>query len=172
MGKKYYQMEGKSDLFIAHEENGQMSVGLQSGGYVRLYSHEKFKQFFKEVEPDFSLKKGTVSADFLKDDANVPCYSNVLTWNGWGMPGFDRTGVELVMKSFDFGSEIKYHFEGDLLIMSNPDYNEDYPEDHETMENVKTFKISPATHLINGVPTLLWYIGENWTWQPVEFDES
>ena len=172
MGNIYYQKEGLSNLFEAREENGQMSVSLQSGGFVSLYSHEEFNRLFKEFKPDLSLKKGTVSAQFLKGNVKVPCYSNRLTWNGWGMPRFDREGVDLVMKAFDFGPKIKYHFEGDILTMDNPEYDEKYPEDHETKENVKTFKINPTTKLINGVPILLWYIGENWCWEAVVFDES
>lgn len=172
MIQTYYQREGEEILYTASVEGGTFAVCTQGGGFIQHYTPENFAKIFKEVKPNLSQRKGIVTADFLRQDIKVPCYSNGLSWNGWGMPNFDRAGVDQVMLAFEPGMELEYHFEGDVLCMQNPEYDANYPENLETCENLKTLKIEPFTAIIDGTPTLLWRVGECWTWNSVKFSDS
>lgn len=171
MSQKYYQREGCAVLYTADEEDGKIAVCPQGGGFLRYMTASEFSEMFTEVVPNLSMRKGTVTADFLPRGVAIPCYSNGMRWNGWGMPSFDRVGVDLVIPALELGLPIEYHFEANTLVMQNPEYDPNYPEDLESYENLKLLRIDPFSADIDGEPILLWSVGQNWTWNSVEFSE-
>lgn len=162
---KFYKHHTKSGIYEATQIGADMDVYAQGGGFVKSYSQEEFDRQFTELHVDPTLKKGTVTADFLNGAAAIDCYSNALKWNGWGKPRFDRATAQKVISRLAIGIDI--HFEGDVIHLENADFDPSIAVDSS---NEPVLKFTPSIHIIDGKKIQLWEIGDGWTWDAVTFD--
>lgn len=160
-----------SGYFEAIERDGAFDVCPQGGGFLKKFSKSAFDALFVPVTVDFPLKKGTVTADFFSDDVFLPCYSTGLVWNGWGVPLFDRETAHRVVELLNMTEQLfdpKSQWSGDVILHRNCEFDKNSPSSES---NEKYVRFQSEAHLINGVSTNLWRIGDGWTWDAVEFED-
>jgi hypothetical protein len=170
---EFYKHLHKPGLYEASEKDGIVSFHLQGGGFVKTMAKIDFDAQFVRAMPNLSLKPGTVSAEFLPQGVKVPCYATGELWNGWGMPFFTRKGAELVVQHFGNANSpegLPYlTWDGDDILCPNEDFDSSKPDSDE---NQRSIHFAPVPTMINGAVVVLWTIGDGWTWDAVEFDDS
>lgn len=118
----------------------------QGGGFCRKLSLAVFQDHYTEVTAPAQLRRGAVDADFM--ETPLPCWSDGMHWNGWGMPYFERAAVEQLM-ALDTGGSMHWH--GDTVVAIVSDEEERY-----------------EPHVVEG--KLAWAVGAgSWCWNSVDF---
>lgn len=150
-------------LYEAFErDDGTIDVAPQGGGFSKAYPRDVFDAKFVEVQANFALKKGKVTADFI-GDAELPCYATGQLWNGWGMPLFEEAEllrvIELVNPQLATPEtpEVLKWIDGKL---HEYDWNEE-----------QYYPCGVSDKVIDNKLVRLWSIGDGWTWDAVKFDE-
>jgi hypothetical protein len=157
---------GRNELYQALEQpNGQFEVTRQGGGFVVSVfpNRAAFDLEYAETTPDPTLKRGTVTADFLPENVSLPCYSNGLFWNGWGMPLFDEETTHRVVQlcNTDTAPDVSPTLKWADGVLQEYDGNE------ETYH-----PCAVAEYVVDDKAVRLWQIGDGWTWNAVEFDAT
>lgn len=164
---QYFRGKKNQGLYEVKQDGDIFEICHQGGGFVFTLTAEQLSTNYYPVTLDLSLKKGTVTADFLPDDAVLSCYSNGMLWNGWGKPLFDRQSAELAVSLLSLAGDLRW--EGDVIEFVNSHFEPLEPIDEE---NQAVFMYTPHLHIIDGVEIQLWEIGDCWTWDSVKFDSE
>jgi hypothetical protein len=154
----YSHRETKALVELTKDENGRVEFCAQGGGFLMVGQSEKFHKEFELAGP-LQFKRGTVSADFFINEESgkftyLPCWSDGSSWNGWGMPYFERATVDRLIKLSEenFLMPLKWSGDGEEVIVLDEDYE-------------GGFYNLPARE-INGVKT--WDVGSgSWCWDGV-----
>lgn len=140
-------------------KDGRVHFCPQGGGPSYSAPIDQFDADF-EVAPPPVLRRGTVTAEFIdmmepdKPPTVLPCWSDGRSWNGWGMPYFERATVDRLIE-LDVGP---IRWDGDNVIIKD--------DDAEGGE----YALEPRT-MPDG--SQAWDIGAgSWTWDSVEFGED
>jgi hypothetical protein len=155
---------GDPRLYEAFQlENGTITVSPQGGGFdvATFATRAEFDARFKEAEPDKTFRKGKVSAEFLPDDMELPCYSNGMRWNGWGMPWFDEETTKRVVEVFNkaAGPDMPLSLTWVDGVLNEYDWTEE-----------KYYPVEVSDKIVDGKAIRLWRIGDGWTWNRVTHD--
>lgn len=88
-------------------------------------------------------------------DEPVPCYTNGITWNGFGVPWFDMAGLAVLKRNSDamdqIGAPVTLLIEGDVVRVYD-------------MGEEEYFDCAMQVEIIKGKPVRMWLVGENWCW--------
>lgn len=138
---------------VSAEDNGQIAIWPQGGGFQRILSAEDFTSQYV-VAPAPVMRRGTVTAEFLDDDVVLPCFSDGSAWNGWGMPLF---GKETALRIVSLMPDLSYSEATGIITLQ---FVEEEAEDY-----------SPRTITCEGEAIDVYEIGGGWTWDSVKFPE-
>jgi len=142
-------------------DDGSISVSPQGGGFVfaKFPNREAFDKEFIEKEPDRTLRRGTVTAEFLPEGVALHCYTNGLRWNGFGMPMFEKSQLSLVMdhinRELPLGHPESLKWDGDKLMEYDGNEQEYLP-------------CTVTTEMFDGTALQVWHIGDGWCWDSVD----
>lgn len=157
----YQGANGSLAYFNARfDGDGFVRVFPEGGGFEIKIEEAKFYELYNVADPDFSIHKGVVTADFLETNFNVPCYGTGKLWNGWGTPLFTKEQVNLVIAYFR-----KHLNESDPVSLAWIDeelIDLSYKDEPEVCSN--------QIHIEDGCDIKLWSIGNGWCWDQVVFD--
>lgn len=157
---------GRDELYDAYEQPaGQIQVTRQGGGFVisTFPNRAAFELEYTEITLAPTLKRGTVTADFLPGNVSLPCYSNGLFWNGWGMPLFDEEATHRVVQlcNADPAPNMIATLKWADGVLQVYDWNEE-----------AYHPCAVAEYVVDDKAVRLWQIGDGWTWDAVEFDAT
>jgi hypothetical protein len=118
---------------------------------------DSFNGEFATVTEAFPMRPGVVTADFLEEGASIPCYSDGMTWNGWGKPMFDEENARKVVALF---SESGLTFrESDKVVIY-------------TQQDEEPCEIAPRSVQVGAQTMALYDLSNGWTWDRVQFDDE
>lgn len=138
---------------VSAEDNGQIAIWPQGGGFQQILSAEDFASQYV-VAPAPIMRRGTVTAEFLDEDVMLPCFSDGSAWNGWGMPRFDKvTALKIVS------------------LMPDLSYNEATGIITLQFVGEEAEHYRPWTITCEGESIEVYEIGGGWTWDSVKFPE-
>lgn len=133
--------------------NGYVELAPQGGGFMRRLTQDQFERNFERVTPDLTYTAGTVTAEFLPEGVILPCYSNGMRWNGWGMPVF---AFEAACRLMALNPEITYDAQRDCFTWK--------PHDDDEQD---TFEAAMIDN--DGRPVKVYAIGAgSWCWDAVQ----
>lgn len=113
--------DGSSRWEARRREDGRTEFWPEGGGFVKSTESERFAEIFEPTTrcPDFSPSVATAE---WTDEA-IPCHSDGRSWNGWGMPLFEKREALRIAEATE---GLSYDPERDVFRMSYGD-----PEDAE-----------------------------------------
>jgi hypothetical protein len=158
IGKNIYRNNDDHGYLVdVKTDNGhEVEFFRQGGGFLCKMPSKEFHELFT-LAPEPTMRRGTVTADFLSDP--LPCWSDGGAWNGWGMPYFARAEVDKLIEVSMREQSDPMRWNGDKVIGSSDDYNGEDRDEYE------------AVTMPDG--SLAWGIGAgSWCWDSVTFDSE
>lgn len=154
--------EGRYDAFV--HDGGKIDVSPAGGGPViaTFTTQAAFLQEFVQAESRLTLKKGTVTAEFLPG-MEFPCFTDGQLWNGFGMPRFEQSTANHLVELFTAAttegnpSSLRWH-EGAL---------QEYD-----WSDLMYYPCPFSDEVVEGVSLRMWSVGDGWTWDAVEFQDE
>lgn len=155
----YRHKESGALVELAERSESAVRFYPQGGGLSCKAPAATFdEQFERATEPAF--RPGTVSLETLPE-VKLPCYSNGMRKNGFGIPWFDEAGVNMLIQAIEphlaIGEPPSIKLEGDSFTVYDPGEEQYFP-------------CSIRTEMIDGAQKKMWQIGDGWCWLEVDFE--
>lgn len=140
--------DGTSRWEARRRDDGRTEFWPEGGGFARSMESERFSETFEPTTrcPDFAPSVAT--AEWM--DEAIPCHSDGRSWNGWGMPLFEKAEALRIAEATE---GLTYDAERNVFRMSYGD-----PEDAEEWS---------GTEIVSGGRTVeVFGIGAgSWCWE-------
>lgn len=121
--------DGTSRWEARRRNDGRTEFWPEGGGFTKSMESERFSETFEPTTrcPDFAPSVATAE---WTDEA-IPCHSDGRSWNGWGMPLFEKAQALRIAEATE---GLTYDAEKDVFRMSYGD-----PEDAEEWSRTEIF---------------------------------
>lgn len=162
-----YKSKAGGFVEVHEEKDGAVYFSSQGGGMLRSCRKEHFDATFLPAEKPVT-RRALVTAEFLLENSQevrLPCWSDGMAWNGWGMPAFPRDSVDKLIGLLDVDPHIpkmRWAENGEDVV---------YEDGEEDAQGNPVPTVMPPVVMPDG--THAWPIGAgSWCWDSVMFPED